>query len=61
MSQTTTNPKLKVRLAFLYCLLELTCKLRCVFMEAITTPAGSNARETLDPLIPFIAIISMFR
>lgn len=61
MSQTITKPKIKVKLAFLYCPLELMCKLRCVFMEGSSTPAGSNVKETLNPLIAFSAIISMFR
>lgn len=57
----TTNPKIKVKLAFPYCSLELMCKLGCVFMEGSSAPAGSDVRETLNPLIPFIAIISIFR
>lgn len=30
-------------------------------MEGSSTPAGSNVKETLNPLIAFSAIISMFR
>lgn len=54
---TTTNPRIKVKFAVPFCWLELMCKLRCVFMEGSSAPAGSNVRETLNPVIPFTAII----